>query len=84
MACAPSLGHFIDRREPSTCLELSRIIRISGKFLSGSNLYERCIIKGSWVSWTLKAWLRNYKLFYFGSFNHVGVMQDESLELLTK
>ena len=31
MVCAPSLGHFIDRRELSTCLELSKKIGISGK-----------------------------------------------------
>ena len=34
MVCAPSLGHFIGRCEPSACLELSRKIRISGKSFS--------------------------------------------------
>ena len=33
MAWDPSLGHFIGRREPSTCHELARKIQISGKSL---------------------------------------------------
>ena len=39
MACTPSLGHFIGRREPSTYRDLSRKARISGRILLDCNLY---------------------------------------------
>ena len=44
----------------------------------------KCINKGSWVSWTLVTWVRNYKPSYFASFTNVGVMSNERLELMTK
>ena len=54
------------------------------KILLDCNQCETCINKGSWESWTLIPWLRNSKLFCFGSFIYAGVMLDEHPKLSTK
>ena len=35
--------------------------------------WEKCIDKCSSVSWTVVTWLRNYKLYHFGSSIQLGV-----------
>ena len=47
------------------------------KNLLNSIQCQKFIDKGSWVSWTLVKWLRNYKRFYFENFTQIGVMSDE-------
>ena len=53
------------------------------KILLDFSQCQKCIHEGSWVSWTLVAYIRNYKIFYFGSFTHFGVMSHERPKLLT-
>ena len=43
--------------------------------------YWKCVDGGSWVSLALLTWLRNYKVFYFGSFIEFDVMSEERPEL---
>ena len=38
---------------------------------------QKYIDKGYWLSWTLVTQLRNYNLFYFGSFTEFDMMSEE-------
>ena len=72
------------------CRHVGRTPRIIKKMMDnwktvlGSRRCQNCIDGGSWVSLALPTWLRNYKVFYFGSFTEFDVMLEECPELSRK
>ena len=52
--------------------------------VSGSRQCQKCVDGGSWVSLALLTWLRNYKVFYFGSFTEFDVMSEKCPQLSRK
>ena len=54
------------------------------KSVLGSRQWQKCVDGGSWVSFALLTWLRNYKVSYFESFTEFGAMSEKCPELSRK